>query len=431
MKQISVVIIGAGGRGMTYARNMAKAPDHYRFVAVADPNPYRIALAKETCNLTEEQCYPDWQTLLSYPKMADLAVIATQDNNHYEAALKAIDLGYNLLLEKPVAQTAQQCVDIANAARAKGVSVLVCHVLRYTPFFKRIKSIIDAGTIGDIVSVEHVEAVGNLHQSHSYVRGAWRDEAESTPMLLAKCCHDLDIIQWMIGKPCKKVSSFGELTHFTPENAPEGAPTRCMDGNCPVAETCPYNCETVYSNTKDWFRNKIANHLTKGSPTPEEQAEALRTTNYGMCVYHAGNDVVDHQVVSMQFAGGITATLTMNAFNRGGRFTRLFGTKGELLAYASDTEIEVYTFADRKTTMIPVLKTEESIAGGHGGGDAGIVADLYEYLCGTYTGCSVADISVSVANHLIGFAAEEARHNDTVVALDSFFARNNYENKYF
>lgn len=431
MKQFSVVIIGAGGRGMRYASEMAKTPDRYRFVAVADPNPHRIALAKETCGLTDAQCYPDWQTLLSYPKMADLAVIATQDNNHYEAALKAIDLGYNLLLEKPVAQTAKECVDIANAARAKGVSVLVCHVLRYTPFFKKMKRIIDAGTIGDIMSVVHVEAVGNVHQSHSYVRGPWHDEQESTPMLLAKCCHDLDIIQWLVGKPCKKVSSFGELSYFTPENAPAGAPVRCKDGGCPVADTCPYNCETVYGNEKDWYRGKVATHLTKDKPTDEQVAEGLRTTNYGLCVFHAGNNVVDHQVVNMEFAGGVTANLSMNAFNRGGRFTRLFGTKGELIAYMSDPEIQVYTFADRKTTKIPVLETEESIAGGHGGGDAGIIADLYEFLCGTYTGSSIADISVSVANHLIGFAAEEARHNDTVVALDAFFARNNYENKYF
>ncbi len=429
MKKISAILIGAGGRGMRYTRSMMNCPGCFEVVGVADPNPLRVELACDVANIPAEHCYSDWREILALPKMADFAIIATQDNNHYEAALKAIDVGYNLLLEKPVAQTAQECIDIANAAHKKGVMVLVCHVLRYTPFYKTVKKIIDDGIIGDIMSVIGVEAVGNIHQSHSYVRGPWRDTKEATPMLLAKCCHDLDIIQWLVGKTCKKVSSFGELTYFKPENAPEGAPERCGE-DCPIAATCPYKASLIYGNTKEWYRGKVAMNIAKGTPTDAEVAEALATNNYGMCVFHAGNDVVDHQVVNMQFEGGVTAHLSMNAFNKGGRFIRLFGTKGELTAYMESTDIEVYTFEDCKTTLYKVQETEESIAGGHGGGDQGIINDLYEYFNGTYTGCSVADIGVSVANHLIGFGAEVARHSDTVVSLDEFFAEQGYENIY-
>lgn len=429
MKKITAILIGAGGRGMTYTNVMVHAPEKFSVVAVADPNPLRVALAKEAAGIPDEACFSDWREILARPKMADLAIIATQDNNHYEAALAAIARGYNLLLEKPVAQTPKECIDIANAARAKGVSVLVCHVLRYTPFFKSVKKIVDDGVIGDIMSVVHVEAVGNRHQSHSYVRGPWRNEADSTPMLLAKCCHDIDIIQWLIGKPCNKVSSFGSLSYFRPERAPEGAPERCSDA-CPVAATCPYHAGRIYNNKKDWFRNKIATEMVQGAPDEDTVATALATTHYGACVFHAGNDVVDHQVVNMEFKGGATAQLTMNAFNKGGRFIRLFGTKGELTAYMSNTEIEVYTFEDRAVHKFPVVKTEEEITGGHGGGDQGIVYDLYDYFNGTYTGCSVADISTSVANHLIGFAAEQARATDTIVSLDAYFTENGYENIY-
>ena len=362
---------------------------------------------------------------MSRPKMADVCVISMVDNIHYYPALKAIDLGYNLLLEKPVAQTAQECADIAIAAKKKGVSVLVCHVLRYTPFFNAVKKVIMDGTIGDIMSAVAVEGVGNLHQSHSFVRGNWHSEKESTPMLLAKSCHDLDIIQWLMGKRCKKVQSFGELSYFCEKNAPEGAPVRCADGGCPVGDNCPYNCLKLYYEDKKnlWFRGAATTFIKKDAiPTDEEVMEALKTTDYGLCVFHANNDVVDHQTVNMEFEGGINVTFAMNAFNEGGRYIRIFGTKGELYANAADTEITVYTFADKKTTKVPATLVDESINGGHGGGDEGIVAELYDYLSGIYTGYCAADIDVSVRNHMIGFAAEKARHNCTVESLDDYMA---------
>ena len=430
MKQLSVILIGAGSRGRTYCHFMSRMPEKYKIVAVAEPvEVKRKSFAKEH-GIPEEACFADWTEILDKPKMADIAVIATMDDLHYAPAMKAIEKGYHLLLEKPVAPTVEECADIANAAKEKGVSVIVCHVLRYTPFYKTVKTIVDSGKIGDICSIDQVEAIGNVHFSHSYVRGHWHSEAETTPMLLAKSCHDLDIIQWLIDKNCKKVQSFGSLTYFTSENAPEGAPHRCIDGGCPIASECPYNSHRIYIENPDnlwWksaFRNIVATHP---GFTDEELLEKLKETDYGLCVFHANNDVCDHQIVNMEFEGNVTATLTVNAFNRGGRYIRIYGTKGELYAFAEDEKIFVFNFAEKKKEWIPVQKTVEGIEGGHGGGDSGIVYDLYDYLNGTYKGFSVADIHISVANHLIGFAAEESRHNDTVVSMDDFCDKHHFD----
>ena len=419
MKQISVILIGAGNRGTKYVNYMHEMPERYKVVGVADPNSRNRERARQRYGLTKDACYESWEEILAQPKLANLAVIATMDELHYAPAMKAIELGYDILLEKPVAQTAQECIDIANAAKEKGVRVLVCHVLRYTPFFKKVKELLMSGAIGDVMSVIHVEAVGNLHQSHSFVRGKWHSEPETTPMLLAKSCHDLDIIQWLLDKPCKRVQSFGHLSHFRSENAPDGAPVRCFEGNCPAADTCPYNCVDVYVKRthNSWYRC---------GETLEEVEDALRNTDYGLCVYHANNDVVDHQTVNMEFEGGITATFSMNAFNQGGRYIRIFGTKGELYAHANGTEITLYTFADMKTRKISITETQEDIAGGHGGGDIGIVRELYDYLSDSYTGFCAADIGVSVSNHLIGFAAEQARHEGRVVSVEEFCKENGY-----
>ncbi len=430
MKQLSVILIGAGSRGRAYCRFMNQMPEKYNIVGIAEPVALKRKNFAQELGVPEENCFADWKEILDRPKMADLAVIATMDNLHYEPAMKAIEKGYHLLLEKPVAPTVEQCADIANAAKEKGVSVLVCHVLRYTPFYKTVKSIVDSGKIGEVCSIDQVEGIGDVHFSHSYVRGHWHSEAESTPMLLAKSCHDLDIIQWLVDKKCKKVQSFGSLTYFTSANAPEGAPHRCIDGGCPIASECPYNSHRIYIDNADkawWksaFRNIVATH---DNFTDECLLEKLKETDYGLCVFHANNDVCDHQVVNMEFEGGVTATLTVNAFNRGGRYIRIYGTKGELYAFMEDENIFVFNFAEKKKEWIPVMKTVEGIDGGHGGGDSGIVHDLYDYLIGNYTGFSVADIHISVANHLIGFAAEQARHTDTVVSMDDFCKEHHFE----
>ena len=423
MKQLKVIVIGAGARGNTYSRHMNSMPEKYQIVGVAEPHAYKRAEFAKAYSIPEECCYESWEDILALPKFADVALITTNDDLHYEPTMRAIECGYDILLEKPVAQKAEECIAIANAAKKKGVRALVCHVLRYTPFYKTLKRIVDSGMIGEVMSVEQVEAIGNTHFAHSYVRGNWHDSGATTPIVLAKTCHDLDIIQWIVGKSCARVSSFGELTYFTEKNAPEGAPIRCSTGNCPERGRCPYDCFTTYVENphnmwfKPYFRSAVATHENF---TEEEYMKALDFTDYGLCVFHANNNVPDHQVVSMQFDGGATAQLTFNAFNHGGRYTRIYGTKGEVYAHEAAKEIPLFTLSDRKTQMIPVEYTEQSHKGGHGGGDYGIVYDLYDYLNGTYSGPDIAEIGISVENHLIGFAAEEARLEGSVVDVRSF-----------
>lgn len=418
MKPIEAIVIGYGNRGAAYSAYAAKNPEALQIVAVADPIANRREYAKKLHNIPENRIFTHWRHLEQQPKMADFAIIATQDSMHLEPALAMIEKGYNLLLEKPMATTHADCKRITEAAEKKGVKVIVCHVLRFTSFWSTLKNIIDSGEIGKVMSIVHMENVGNVHQSHSFVRGNWRRADESTPMILAKCCHDTDILQWLIGKPCKKVQSFGSLTHFTKENKPEGAPARCTDG-CPHSETCFYNAVKVYYDDKNntWFRGVVAK--TVDNPSDEAVMEALRHGPYGRCVYDCDNDVVDHQIVNMEFEDGTTASLSMNAFNRGGRFIRVFGTKGEV-TMASKKEFIVYSFADGKEKRFPVQEYGNSITDGHGGGDTGIMIDTVRYFGENAASKSVCDVRTSYISHLIAFAAEESRLTGKVVDLEQY-----------
>ncbi len=430
MRKSTAIVCGAGSRGTSYAEHMKKMSDKYDIVGVAEPIDARRNNIRDMFSIPDENCYNDYMDIFARGKMADIAIIATQDSMHTEPALRAIELGYDILLEKPVAQTPEECIEICEAAKKKGVKVLVCHVLRYTPFYKTIKKALLDGLIGDVMSIVAVEGVGNTHQSHSFVRGDWKSESESAPMLLAKCCHDLDIIQWLVDRPCDKVSSFGELSYFRPENAPAGAPKRCFGTDCPARDECPYDVNKVYlrNDSASFMRRAAGRGFSNGfTPTDDEVIEGLKNTGFGDCAFYAGNDVVDHQVVNMSFEGGAVANLSMNAFNEGGRYIRIFGTKGELYANHKDAEITVFTFEDRGRSALPVKATEESIAGGHGGGDEGIVVEMYDYMSGDYKGYCAADIDISVKNHLIGFAAEKARRMDTVERVSDFSKQFGYE----
>ncbi len=419
MKKLKVILIGAGGRGTGYTNIMAKYPDKFEVVAVADPLDIRRNYIKEKHNLQEKDCYTDWTPLLEKGKIADVAVIGTMDRDHLAPSLKAISLGYDLLLEKPIAPTPEECKIITDAAEKNNVKVIICTVLRYTPFFMTIKDIIDSGKLGDIISINHEECVGNEHQSHSFVRGNWGNEERSSSMLLQKSCHDMDILQWLIGKRLKKVQSFGSLTYFVAKNAPEGAPDFCVQG-CPAAETCFYNAEKLYikqTNEETWFRS----HASKvAEPSDEIMKEVITNTNYGKCVFKCDNNVVDHQTVNMLFEDDITITFSMNAFNKGGRNIHIMGTKGELNAnMEGDSAIRVYNFSTKETEEISMY-AKDGIGGGHGGGDDGIILDLYDYLNKTYTGKSVPEIKDSYTNHLIAFAAEESRRTGKVIDFDEY-----------
>lgn len=411
---LTAVLLGAGNRGETYSRTIAQNPDLFRIVAVADPVESRRNYVRDLFQLPDSCCFKDWKELLAQGKIADLAIIATQDRLHFAPTMEAIALHYDILLEKPVAPDPIQCETIAQAAQHQGVRVVVCHVLRYTPLFLTIKKLLSDGALGDIVAINHEEGVGNVHQSHSFVRGNWSNSAASSFMLLAKACHDMDLLQWLVGRPCQYVQSFGTLTYFREENAPSDAPQRCIDG-CPHGQTCPYNAVKLYLDDKEnlWFRTTCTG---QARPTDDMVEQVLHTGPYGRCVFHCNNDVVDHQTVNLQFEGGITAAFTMSAFTKGGRYIHIMGTKGELrAALDGDEPIKLYSFRNGERISIP-FHGDDGIMGGHGGGDEGIIHSLHNYLTtGDDGGGLISQLRISVDNHMIAFAAEQARLTNTVV----------------
>ena len=418
MDKIKIIVVGAGGRGKDYTDIMARFPEKFQVVGVAEPIESRREYMRTKHNIPAENCFDTWEKILEKPKFADAAIISTMDRMHFAPAMEAIRKGYNLLLEKPAAPTAEECLAIESEAKKYGVRILVCHVLRYSPFYVTLKSLIDKGEIGRVMSIQHAEGVGNVHQSHSFVRGNWGNSEKSSPMLLQKSCHDMDILQWLVGKECKRVSSFGSLTYFIKENAPEGSPDYCIDG-CPMAAECPYNAVKLYYDDKDndWFRNAATGIV---SPTDDEVAHALRTTQYGKCVFKCDNNVVDHQVVNLEFEDGTVVDFNMSAFNKGGRYIRVMGTKGEILNRNTDGILELYKFEDGSKTLIDIKTYGDTIVSGHGGGDEGIVHALYDYLTTGVITEQLSEIGISVKNHMIAFASEESRHTGKVVNVKEY-----------
>ena len=357
--------------------------------------------------------FEDWRQLAGRPRFADAAIIATPDALHAEPAIALAHLGYHLLLEKPLAPNAADCRRIVAAAKSNGILFAVCHVLRYTTYTKTVKAIVDSGALGEIISMQHLEPVGFWHQAHSYVRGNWRREADSSPMLLAKSCHDLDWIRHVMGRPFTHVASFGSLKHFRPENRPVGAADRCLD--CPIEPACPYSAPRIYlgrvrNGDTGWPVNVLTPDVTADGVT-----EALRTGPYGRCVYACDNDVVDHQVVNMQFEGGATATFTMTAFNRQrDRETRVFGTAGEL--YGDGERIEVYDFLTGEIERIAAqTPSDGSILSGHGGGDLALMTHFVGALRANDPARILSGPDESLETHLAVFAAEQARREGRVV----------------
>ncbi len=431
MDKLKYIIIGTGNRGSIYSRN-AFATGKFEMVGIAEPDDYLRNYMREKYNVPEDRCFRSYEELLALGKIADFAMITTQDSLHFAPAMMAIEKGYNLLLEKPAAPTAQECLAICNAAEAKGVKVLVCHVLRYTPFARKVKEIIDSGKLGKIMSVIHSEGVGNIHYSHSYVRGKWSNSETSSDMLLAKSCHDLDLLQWLLGCECKKVQSFGTQSYFVRENCPEGAPKRCIEG-CPHSDICPYDAVKIYKefpyDEGAWLREAAT---ARENPTDADIEWVIRESPYGRCVYQCENNVVDHQTVNLEYENGETVVFTMAAFNEGGRKIHIMGTKGELISTDfSDISLFIYCDEDpsspryrhnyREYIKTSDTEIEQTTTGGHGGGDVGIVNDLWLLLGEGKTTTSISSIRTSVRNHLTVFAAEESRKNGgKVVDVDDF-----------
>lgn len=409
MKPVTAVVLGTGSRGSVYAGYAKEHPEQLQIIAVADPREDRRNMLADKLNLSESARFASWQALLAHPRMADCAFVCTLDDDHTEPAIKAMELGYHLLLEKPMSNTEEECRAIVAAAKRTNRTLAVCHVLRYTPFYMTLKNLIDRGEIGEVTTINQIENVGYWHQAHSFVRGNWRTVRETSPMLLQKSCHDMDIILWLMGKDCKRVQSFGSLRHFTAENAPERAPERCLDG-CPHAESCPYYAPALYMdmNRTGWPVDVITTDMSA-----EGRRKALEEGPYGRCVYHCDNDVVDRQVVNLEFEGGAVATFTMTGLSADfSRQLKIFGTRGQIEADMGTGEIILQRFGEEKKS-IPIDTDKE--ASGHGGGDFGIMQDFLHILRNGGESRSCAEVSLQ--SHLICFAAEKSRKEKIVVEL--------------
>ncbi len=410
-KPVTLSIVGFGNRGRdAYARRIAKYTN-IKIVAVCDKNPDRRREAKELLGLSDAALFTDALQFFDEPRQSDAVIIATQDKDHVAHALAALDKGYNILLEKPISPDADECKKLTDAAAEKGLEIAVCHVLRYTPFYKEIKRVIDSKQIGEIVSISAAENVAYFHQAHSFVRGNWRNSKETSPMILAKSCHDMDILLWLAGKRCKRVSSFGSTYLFRPEKAPAGAAKRCTDG-CPAEADCPYSANKIYitgsehgvaTGHKGWPLTVL-----NFNPTEENILEAIKTGPYGRCVYHCDNDVVDHQIVNMELEDSVTINFTMCAFTeKCYREIKVMGTHGSIIADTESNIITVDRFGNG-SEIIDVKALPESNEG-HGGGDSGIVNAFIDSI--TSGKPMETSIRRSTESHIVALAAEESRLN--------------------
>ncbi len=412
MKPVTLLIIGAGGRGSGYATFAAEHPDLAKVVGVAEPRDFYRNRLVEAHNIPSENVFTDWRAAAERERFADAVVITTQDNMHADPAVAFAAKGYHMLLEKPMAPNEADCRRIVAAAVENNIIFAVCHVLRYTAYTQKLKAIIDSGAIGEIVSLQHLEPVGYWHQAHSFVRGNWGNEAKSAPMLLAKSCHDLDWIRYIMDARCLKVSSFGSLFHFRKEHKPAGAADRCME--CPVEPDCPYSAKKIYLGMLERGDKGWPVDVLTPDVTPEGITKALRDGPYGRCVYACDNDVVDNQVVNMLFEGGRTASFTMTAFNEAGhRKTRIFGTRGEI--YGDGSKITLFDFLTDKTEVIDTEASDASILGGHGGGDYGLMSGFIAAVGDNDPSKILSGPAETLESHLMVFAAERARRENSVV----------------
>lgn len=407
-KKLTVAIIGCGGRGArTYGRIMFNYfPDKYEIVSLCDIQPAVLALQSDALNVKAENAFTDEKEFFK-EKRADLLVIGTQDQDHVRMTLKGLELGYDILVEKPLSSSRKECTELLDAQKKSGKKVFVGHVLRYAPAFRKADELLRSGAIGKLIAIDALEQVWYGHQAHSFVRGNWRRDDETTPMILAKCCHDLDLLQYYAGAKCVSISSVGDLTWFKPENAPEGSAERCLD--CKYIDSCPYSAKRIYiERLRRNPKYDFSRIITYPKDLTEENVwQALKEGPYGRCVYHCDNNVVDHQLSTMTFENGVKASLTMTAFTgNGGRIYKFHGSLGEVILDEEAGIVKLKQF-DRDDTVWSIKDLIESESGGHGGGDYILTSEIYDMLCGKEM--LRTSLEASIESHLMGIAAEESR----------------------
>lgn len=404
-KPVTVIVIGAGSRGKTYAKYASIFPKAMKVVGVSDTNEFRRRSMGEKHGIPEENRFGDFSEVFARPKFADAVVIATPDFLHYAPCMKALEMGYDVLLEKPAAQTEKECRAILAQAKKYDRIVALGHVLRYAPYFIALREVVRSGEIGDLVSIQHMEPIQYAHMAHSYVRGKWRDSKKTTPIILAKSCHDLDIIRWIVDRPCTSISAEGSLLFFREENAPAGAPAKCTDG-CPHEASCPYSAIDIYVRRK--------RHLgVFDLPNAKDEnaiMEKIRTTEYGRCVFRCDNNQCDHYVATMAFEGGVTASFSMDAFTPwGGRRTRIMGTRGFIEGDMKSFTVWDFRTGRRRVWDKKVLEVEEYRNSGHGGGDLALARDFVLAVASHDQSQLSSTIDASIESHIIGFDAERSR----------------------
>jgi len=419
---LRTTLIGCGNRGQMFGSLCRKLPQKVRVTAVAEPREDWLRLEAQKNGVPPEHAYPSYEGALgSGSPEADLVIIAADDRVHYPATMLALKKGCRILLEKPVAQTPTETVHMARVAQELGLPVAVQHELRYSPFFQAVYDIVRSGRLGQVYSYTHTEHVAYWHQAHSFVRGHFGDVSSSNAMILAKSCHDLDLIPWILDDQVTRVASFGRLDHYTPQNRPGGAPDRCTDG-CPVADTCIHNAATFYLGPRtDW---PVA--MIDADMSPEARRARLAAGPYSRCVYGGYNDAVDHQSVMMETARGTICTFTMHGFSAQeecGRKIRLDGTAGTLRGDMGRGQIMVYEHVSAPFgTEVEPEVVELGDRGGHGGGDDILFRHVIDYFTGS-DDAPLATLQNAVESHLIGWAAEESRLEGRVVMMDEFRRR--------
>lgn len=413
-RKITVALAGLGSRGKdAYAVAAKSFPEKMEIVAIADIDEAKVLEVANEYGIPKEACFSSAEEMLKQDKLAEVMIISTQDRQHVGQAVPALRKGYHLLLEKPISPDLDECRELVRVAEECKRHVIVCHVLRYTPYYSKLKEIISGGTIGAVVSVMSIENVGYWHQAHSFVRGNWRNSDTTSPMILQKCCHDMDLLLWLTGKTCESVSSFGSLYLFKEECAPDGAAKRCMDG-CKAKEQCPFDAEKIYikhhkigaeRNYKEWPLDVLALH-----PTVESITEAIQTGPYGRCVYHCDNNVVDHQVVNLNMTDGSTISHTMCAFTAtGSRYSKIMGTKGEIVADMTGNLIVITKFGESQSETIDISATATDFSG-HGGGDIKMVEEFLDMLIdGNASTDRTTFVAQSMESHYAALAAEQSR----------------------
>ncbi|MCJ8330816.1 MAG: Gfo/Idh/MocA family oxidoreductase [Lentisphaeria bacterium] len=406
-KEITVAIIGVGDRGTGFAAIINELSPLAKVVAVAEPRDEYRKNIQDGYGLPDDRCFTGWKEFIAAGKICDAVIIATLDQEHRDPAIACQEMGYHMMLEKPMAVSLQDCEDIANAQTKHNVITVVCHSLRYHKGFAKVKELVQSGRIGDIVSLDQLEKVEINHQAHSFVRGNWGNQSRSTFMLMAKSCHDIDYISYLIDEPCKAVSSFGSLKYFNEANAPEGSTERCTDA-CTVEHSCQFSALKVYMNNRNSWPASSCSY----DHSADAHMEALKTGPYGRCVYRTDNDVVDHQVVNLLYDKDITATFTMTAFTQGGgRELRVHGTKGELSF--DESTIIIKDFASLNTETITIGPEK----GGHGGGDGRVVRSWIDAIHANDQSLVISDVHESLRTHRIVFAAEESRLSGEMIKL--------------